>query len=305
MRVGVIINPISGGTGVRARTGERRSRLAHAAMREAGVDGDVVLTAARGHASELARSFVARAFDRVVAWGGDGTANEVAGPLLRTGIVLGIVPSGSGDGLARSLGLSRRPEAALRLALSGEAGAIDAGVLGGRHFLNIGGVGFDAAVACAFNARRKRGALGYVTGSLTAVFFYECDSYRIEIGDEILTGSRFVVAFANGRQYGNGIVLAPDADPTDGWLNAVVVAGGSAIRQLWRARRLAFAPLRPAEGVRRLRVQRARISGPRLLCHVDGEFFEASGELDVSVMPRALQVAGSSPAAPTITSDTG
>lgn len=268
-----------------------REALARELLAARGIDGEVAITQAHGHARDLAQSFVARGFDRVVAWGGDGTVNEVAGPLIGTPVTLGIVPSGSGDGLARSLGLPVEPRRAFGHAIEAPGVAIDVGVMGDRHFLNLAGVGFDAAIACAFNTRSKRGALGYVTGGLTSVWSYQCRSYEIEIEGQRLTGSRFLIAFANGRQYGNGIVLAPDASLTDGWLNAVIVSGGSPLRQFWRARRLAVARLRPAEGLIRARVRKARVSADLMLCHVDGETFEARGELNVSVMPRALVVA--------------
>ena len=87
-------------------------------------------------------------------------------------------------------------------------------------------------------------------------------------------------------------MIAPDADPSDGWLDAIVVAGGSPIRQFWRARRLGWRPRSPAEGVLRARVQHATIAADRLECHVDGETFDASGTIDVSITPGALRIAG-------------
>jgi YegS/Rv2252/BmrU family lipid kinase len=288
MRLTVIINPIAG----RARRGIDREALARSLLAAHGLVADVAITGAAGHGRNLALAAIDRGVDRVVAWGGDGTVNEVAGPLIGSPVSLGIVPSGSGDGFARSLGLPHDPRRAFARAVTPERFAVDVGRLGDRHFLNVGGVGFDAAIACLFNARATRGALGYVTGGLRSVWSYDCDTYELEIDGNRLHGSRFLIAFANGRQYGNGIVIAPDASLTDGWLNAVIVSHGSPLRQFWRARRLAVGRLRPAEGIVRSRVQRAVISGPRLLCHVDGEPFEAMGELVVTVMPASLLVAG-------------
>jgi diacylglycerol kinase (ATP) len=228
----------------------------------------------------------------VIAWGGDGTINEAAGPLIGGGVELGIVPSGSGDGLARGLGLWRPAEAALAVAISQPARAIDVGMLGDRHFLNIGGIGFDAAVAAAFNNRSKRGHAGYLADSLFGVWSYKSRAYTVEVEGERFDGRRFVVAFANCREYGNGLVMVPNADPTDGRLDLVMVAGGSAFRQFWRARRLSFRRLAPAEGVRRGRITAASVTGEFLQCHVDGQPFEASGTLDVGVRPGAIRVAG-------------
>jgi len=256
------------------------------------VDAEVLETTARGDAQHYARSFVAREFDRVVAWGGDGTVNETAGPLRATRAILGIVPSGSGDGLAGSLGLPRRPEQALAAAIERPARAIDVGWLGDRHFLNVGGVGFDAAIAHAFNGRSKRGGLGYLTHGLSLAWTYRSRPYELQLGDEPgRKGEIWLMSFANGTQYGNGVIIAPDADPSDGWLNAVIVAPGSTARQFWRARRLLVARLRPAEGVLRTRLQRATISGTDFHCHVDGETFMATGKLTVRVEHGAMNVA--------------
>jgi diacylglycerol kinase (ATP) len=292
MRVGIIINPVSGRHGHSVDTGPRRIDLARRLAAAAGVEADASLTHAGGHAVELAHAFARRAFDVIIAWGGDGTINEVAGPLVGTRTALGIVSSGSGDGLARSLGLPRDVQRAFALAIRGPAGAIDVGFLGDRHFLNVAGVGFDAVVARAFNTRARRGFLGYLAHGLRIGVRYKPDCYQVQLGRDRLEGDRFLIAFANGREYGNGVVLAPDANIGDGWLDAVVVDRGSAFRQMWRARRLAIGTRRPAEGVHRTRVQTARVSGPRLVCHVDGEAFETRGALDVRIVPSALWVQG-------------
>lgn len=290
MGVAVIINPASGRRGRRADDVEARVALAGAVVPGAQVE----VTRAAGHGAELARRHVAAAADLVVAWGGDGTVNEVAGPLIGTQTALGIVPSGSGDGLARALGLPRDARHALECAGAGGRRAIDTGRLGDRHFLNIAGIGFDAAVAAAFNRSARRGLGTYVAGALRSVWSYESGAYDLTVDGSEWSGRCFVIAFANGSQYGNGLMIAPDADPFDGRLNLVLVEDGSPLRQIWRARRLAVDALRPTEGVRREYVREASVTGQRLVCHVDGETFEASGRLDVEVRPSSLIVAGTS-----------
>lgn len=292
MNVAVIINPTSGRHGRRPGSGRDRVETARAHLARTGLAGDVAVTEGPAHAVTLARSFVERGVPRVIAWGGDGTINEVAGALVGTSVVLGVVPAGSGDGLACSLGLPLRTNSALETAVSAEAGPLDVGFLGDRHFLNVAGVGFDAAVAQVFNERRARGGLGYLTGSLARVWSYRCARYRLELDEHIWSGDCFVAAFANGREYGNHVVIAPGADPQDGLLDAVVVSGGSAVTQFWRSRRLWFRREHPASGVYRTRVRRASISGDSLTCHVDGETFEASGTLAIRVQPSAIRVAG-------------
>jgi YegS/Rv2252/BmrU family lipid kinase len=294
MRVAVIINPISGRFVRRARARVDRESFARAWLATHGVDADVAVTARRGHAAELSRRFTAQGFDRLVAWGGDGTANEVAGPLIGSHVGLGLVRAGSGDGLARGLGVPEAPAQALDLAVSGSTRRLDVGWLGTRHFLNVAGCGFDAAVARAFNASRSRGVTGYIVSGLAGVWSYRQALYDLRLDGFSSRGRRFLVAFANGTQYGNGMILAPAADPADGFLDAVIVDAGSALRQLWRGRRLFQAPHKPAAGVTRLRIQSGEISGAELLCHVDGEVFETSGNLEVKVTPGAISIVAAS-----------
>lgn len=298
MRAVVIINPRSGRR--RGRTsGDARAVMAREALARHGaedVDGvSVVVTRAAGDAARSAEAAVRHGADRVVAWGGDGTVNEVAGPLIGTRTALGVVPAGSGDGLAGSLGLPRRPEYALRLAIAGPIGPMDVGWLGDRHFLNVAGIGFDATIGRAFNQSATRGLGVYVRLALAGIWRYQPDAYDLTIDGATLRGPRLLVAFANGREYGNRMVLAVGADPTDGLLDLIVIDAGSAWRQCWRARRLLVGRNRPAAGITRRRVAEARIAGSRLVCHVDGETFEVDGALDVRIQPLALQVAGLSP----------
>lgn len=292
MRAAMIVNPVSGRGVDAARAGGSRLEQATRMAQLAGIEVDVVATTGSGHARELAGSFVSRGYSRIVAWGGDGTINEVAGPLIGARAVLGIVPAGSGDGFAHGLALPRDTTQAVRVALTGAPRPVDVGYLGERHFLNIGGLGFDAAVAVRFNRRANRGTRGYVMDCLRTVWSYQCATYDLAYDGERAADARFVIAFANGREYGSGLVLAPHASPVDGWLDMAVVSGGSPLRQFWRARRLLWRRLAPAEGIRRIRVKSATIRGEQLTCHVDGETFETSGPIHVRIAPGALMVAG-------------
>ncbi len=291
MRVGVIINPVSGAAGRRPETGRHRAEAAAAFVAQTCGTADVRLTRGADDAAALAREFLAARCDRIVAWGGDGTINEVAGPLLGSGATLGIVRSGSGDGFARTLGIPPDPAAAWHLALQPAHRAVDVGMIGTRHFLNVAGIGFDAVVGQAFNRRRRRGGLAYFTTGIPLARQYRAGHYLVDFDGDVTTGRWFLIAFANGREYGNGAVLDTTADITDGWLNAVLVSDAPLWRQFWRARRLAFRRDRPTEGIERRRVQQATITGEHLVCHADGETFETRGMIDIAIRPAALRVA--------------
>jgi len=154
----IIINPISGGvTPERAR---QRAELASQIIDTHGDPAEVFVTERRGHARELAKAALARGARLVMAWGGDGTINEVASALAFQEVPLGIVPAGSGNGLARELGVATRPDRAIADALQAEPRPMDLGEVNDRLFVNVAGIGFDAYVAAEFdrrvNARRGR-----------------------------------------------------------------------------------------------------------------------------------------------------
>lgn len=291
MRVAVIINPISGG---RRRAAERdRRAVARAWFDARGIRADIALTTRHGHAVALARAFVEEGVDRLIAWGGDGTANEVAGPLIGSRVVMGLVPSGSGDGLAGSLGLPGDAEAALSVALGDSIIPLDVGWLGDRHFLNVGGIGFDAAVADAFQHGAGRGLLGYWLAGAGCLWRYRAATYTLDLEGVVSREERFLVAFINGREYGNGFVLAPDGDPSDGLLDVVIAAKGSILRQLWRGRSFLLTKKMGDGTVIRHRVRQATVSmsGAGQRAHVDGEPFEPPSEMTVRVETGAIRLA--------------
>ncbi len=171
------------------------------------------MTTHPSHGAELTKGFVERDVETVVAWGGDGTINEVASALAFGGTALGIVPSGSGNGLARELNVPRDPGGALRTALTGATRTIDAGELGGRLFFNVAGIGFDAHLAALFNRSSSRGGLRYVATTIRGILGYEPSYYRLRSSDVAISRTALIVALANSRQYGLNAQIAPVARP--------------------------------------------------------------------------------------------
>ncbi len=289
MKVRAILNPRAGVAAESARGALDRGRPGWQDYR-------VSLTRAPGHAVDLAREAVAEGADAVLAVGGDGTVNEVAQGLLGTQVALGIVPAGSGNGLARALGIPLQPALALA-ALEGAAPrAIDVGFLNGRPFLNVAGAGFDAAVGRAFHERGKqggrRGLFGYVHLSLRELRAYHAPRVVLTLAD----GARhelnpFVLTFANGPQYGSGAVINPGARLDDGVLEVVLFEDGS------RLATLAAAPLLFLGGAERLARYR-RLTATRLTVaattplplHVDGDPIPPAEHVVVELRPRALRV---------------
>lgn len=293
MRVAVIVNPVSG----RHRGGERLlpDRLAAIARvaRAAGVDVSALVTTHPGHATELARSAVASGATVVVAWGGDGTVNEVANGLAFSQVALGIVPAGSGNGLGRELRLSPVPERALAAALSGPVRPMDLGEVNGRLFVNVAGIGFDACVARAFN-RDRTGGWGlprYVRLALDEARRYEPQRYHASVGGTALDVRAMVIAIANSAQYGNGAKIAPLARVDDGVLDMVVVEAAEVWRLICRSRRLFDGSIGLARGVRTLQMTDATITSDEpMAIHVDGEPMAPVADARIRVHRGALLV---------------
>lgn len=291
-RVTVIVNPAAGPR----RHADRSSRVRQVvdAVRAHGGDPRVLVTEGPGHGLALAREEAAAGAALVVAWGGDGTVNEVGAGLLFTPTPLGIVPAGSGNGLANALGIPRQPDRAIALALGGRNRRIDAGEIGGRVFFNVAGVGFDAHVAQVFSvaAARSRGLSGYVWITVRELWRYRAAPLRLDHGGSRTEERALIVAFANGSQYGNGARIAPGARLDDGALDLVVVRpGGGPLANLWRARRLFDGSLDRDAGAWRELVTRAAVEAERpILFHVDGEPVQGTTRLDVRVHPGALVV---------------
>ena len=288
--VAVIINP-KAGPSFRSGNPHTLAETAHSACAEAGLPCEVVFTEYPGHGRFLAIDFMRRGFSPIVAWGGDGTVNEVASALAFQDAVMGIVPSGSGNGLARELGISLRPDRAMATATRGLDRRIDVGQLGSRFFVNVAGVGLAASIARSFESLRGRGLLRYVQATVVQLAKFVAEGYTITIDGEAIQQSALLVEVANGRQYGNGALIAPDAKLDDGFLELVIVEPIGPLRALWSVRRLFNGTIGRDPRVQTRSVRHATIAGLRpIRFHVDGEAAEGDVALAVTVHAGALRV---------------
>jgi YegS/Rv2252/BmrU family lipid kinase len=288
VKVRAILNP-------RAGVAAHRTREAVERGRPSWKDYAVYLTREPEHATSLAREAVAAGADLVVAVGGDGTVNEVARGLVDSPAALGIVPVGSGNGLARALRIPLQPGPALAALESGARRRMDVGTLNGRPFLNVAGAGFDAAVGHAFHERGRRGGrrglLGYVRLSLLELRAYRPRRLTLEVPPDRLDLAVFVLTFANGPQYGSGAVINPGAKLDDGRLEVVAFESGPLWRTLAAAPLLFTGGLERAAGYRRLRGASATLTASEPVeLHCDGDPVAAESRVEVGLLPRALQI---------------
>lgn len=273
-----ILNPNAG-------TNSRQTRERIIAKLQAISDSKVWQTERMNHASELTKLAISEGADRIIAIGGDGTINEVASTLLHTSIPLGIIPMGSGNGLARHLDIPLSFNKALDRAINGTIISIDAGKWNDRPFFCTAGIGFDAYVAAHFAKRAKRGFINYIYSTFVSLRKYQ----TIEIKE---LGSVFSFTVANANQFGNNAYISPESDLQDGQLEAIQVKPGS----IWSLVNLGISlfrknlpnnPLVTISAVKSL-----QINAPEgIPYHLDGEsLILQSGTIEITILPSSLLV---------------
>jgi len=288
LKVRAILNPRAGVAAKRALLGLRRGRPSW-------TDLTVFVTTGPGDARTLAEEAARAGAGLVLSVGGDGTANEVAQGLLGSPTALGIVPVGSGNGLARCLGIPLDPARALESLEHGVDRLIDVGTANRRPFLNVGGAGFDAVVGADFQAAgrigRRRGISSYVLLSLLRLARYHVQPLRLEADGMRHELRPFLVCLANGPQYGAGALIARGAKLDDGRLDIVVIDDAPPAVLLANVPRLFTGRLEHSRLYRRLTATSAVLTGQAAFAyHRDGEPEPAVTRLEVGLLPRALRL---------------
>jgi diacylglycerol kinase family enzyme len=268
---------------------------------------------------ELAAAALRSGARLVMVWGGDGSVNEAASALIESPVPLAIIPAGSGNGLARELGVPLQPEGAIAAALNATPRLIDAGELGGRPFFNIAGVGFDAHIASRFDRAGRRGLATYIRVSARELLTYRSLNYRIDCGDvpgDPATGARstagaaqdagnsststpsgsapchaLLVTIANSPQFGNGARIAPRARIDDGRLDLVVYEEMSRFATVCALPRLFAGGIERVRGLTTRQIVKGRIeSDAPMTFHVDGEPVDGGKSLEIRVRPGVLRI---------------
>ena len=184
-------------------------------------DFSIVSTRYKGHATELAREYAAQKYDAVIAVGGDGTVNETGCGLIGTDTALGIIPCGSGNGLARHLGIPTDPFKAVKWLNKSIFTEIDYGMMDDQPFFCTCGVGFDAKVSDSFSKAKSRGVLTYLESIMKEIATYHNEIYKLSFDNSSETFEAFFITCANADQWGNNAFIAPTASLQDGILDVI------------------------------------------------------------------------------------
>ena len=213
-----IINPISGGLNKAFIPNLIDKYLDHKIF-----EAEIIYSEYIGHARKLAEWRLKNQFDIVVAVGGDGTINEVASVMESSGKLMGIIPCGSGNGLARTLKIPLKNSDAIERLNGLKIIQIDTGILNGKKFFNMAGLGFDAHISSLFAKDKKRGFSGYIKTTLNEISKYKPDNYQIEVDGQLLKQECFMLSIANSSQYGNNAHVSPTASVQDGLLDVCLI----------------------------------------------------------------------------------
>lgn len=285
-RMLLIINPISGTADKTGLADEIAANLT-----DAGISVTIAPTQYAGHATELARKAVEEEYDAVLACGGDGTINETARAMTGTGVPMGIIPAGSGNGLARHLCIPIDPIQSLEIIKSLNTVDCDYGTVNDLPFFCTFGVGFDAAVSDRFAASGQRGKISYVKSAVEEFLKFRHDHYILQTDGRVITDDAFLVVCCNASQYGNNAYIAPTASLTDGLLELIVVRKASIIETAMLGVDLMAGTLHGNRLIDTYRVREVNIDrahpGP---AHVDGEPASLGTSLHVKCHPAELRL---------------
>ncbi|WP_167505943.1 diacylglycerol/lipid kinase family protein [Desulfosediminicola flagellatus] len=285
-KIAFIINPISGN-----KSNSNIPNLINTRLNHNRFNHHCFITSYAGESAQIVRKLKEQAFDYIVAVGGDGTVNEVAKELINSDVALGIIPRGSGNGLARHLGIPMDTEQAIAQLNKSSVQCIDSGKINDYLFWCTAGIGFDALIGFKFANSTKRGFFTYITESFKQFIRYKADHYTIIVNDTTHHSQAFTITFANASQYGNNAYISPTADIADGKLDTVLIKPFPWFSSIILCMRLFTRSIHKSKYVKVLRDNRVIVhkSGKGLL-HFDGEPGTWSDIVTAEILPKSLKV---------------
>ncbi len=244
----------------------------------------------RAHAVELARNAAEAGCDYVVAVGGDGTINEVAQGLTGTRTAMGILPRGSGNGLARHFGIPAQLPDAIDSLFTNTVVRMDTLLINNRLSLNVSGIGFDGHIANLFANEKIRGLLGYARLTIAEMLKFPEFDAELTIDGKTTTTKAFIIAFANSSQYGNNVRVAPHASASDGIFDMTLIKKFS-LKDIGFIHSFLKGKLKESELCEMLVAKEATVKTSHVVpFHIDGESCGQADTFSIVLQPASLLV---------------
>lgn len=293
-KISFLVNPISGNT-----MKDDILKFIHAELQGKDLEFEFLFTNANGNYDDIVDRIARDGITDIVMIGGDGTVNQVVNALRDQPVQFGIIPLGSGNGLALAAGIPKKPQEAISLILKGEAKPVDAFMVNDQFSCMLSGIGFDAQVAHDFASKASRGLMTYTQQSL--INYFKAQPYQFEIVLENFSffTDAYFISIANGNQFGNNVTIAPKANLNDGLLDVVVVQKMNKVK-------MPFAVLKQIRGNNKLMdlvenmeknnilyFQTSALSIRNLKYapfHIDGEPVETAAEFNIKIIPSCFQL---------------
>lgn len=253
---------------------------------------DLKYTKYGGHAEEIAQKAVSDNVDAVIAVGGDGTINEISTALVHTGIPLGIIPGGSGNGLSMHLGIGRNKSRAIGIINQFNTKIIDTALVNGKLYVNMAGVGIDGLVAYKTKLNASRGFTTYFKGAIMESIRYKNQAYKVEIDGKAFEGKFLSVNVANGSMFGYHFTVAPEADTSDGLVDTLMIHDAHKMDYFGNAWRFFTKRIHKSKLASTNKSTSLKITAyENTYMHIDGEGYPCeAGELEFEVRPHSLRV---------------
>jgi YegS/Rv2252/BmrU family lipid kinase len=253
----------------------------------------IAYTEYRNHGAEIAASEKDKV-KAIIAIGGDGTVNEIAGALSGSSCALGIIPAGSGNGLARHLKIPLNIKSAIERINQFEPVLMDSGTVNNHFFAGTAGFGFDGYIAHCFDQHHKRGFLSYAALIAREYKKYQPQEYAIEIDGEHIKTTALFCAVANSSQFGNGFTISPSSDMTDGKMELVLVDKFPMIESMIVGTRFFTQSIENSKHYRKIsftnNITIKVLSDENIHFHLDGEPLQDGHQFNINIQPKSLYV---------------
>ena len=285
-KIVLILNPISGGKN-KLRILKEFNRFDKALAGRL----KIVFTQYSGHAKEIAEREIREGAHLIIAGGGDGTINEIGSVVVDTNIPIGILPLGSGNGLARHLKIKNNISQLVKSINGWRFHEVDVFSINDKLFFNVAGIGFDAFISKKFENKKQRGFLGYFVEILKEFNRYKEKRYEINIDGKVYREKSFFITFANSSQFGNEAKIAPFASINDGLVDVCIARKFPLFLIFYYGFLLRIGKINSSKKIKIIKGSHVLVNreedGP---VHVDGEPLTMGKQIELKLFPKKLQV---------------